>query len=76
MAEGETKKRRTPNFARTVIHELAGWSPYEKRAMDLLKVSRRRARSYLKKRLGTNKRTNKKLAHLELASREETLQKK
>ena len=61
-------------FVREVIHEVAGWSPYERRAMDLLKLDKRRtARCFLKKRLGTHKRAMRKLGRLEEVIQEENL---
>ena len=62
-------------FVREVVHELAGWSPYERRAMDLIKLEKRRtARAFLKKRLGTHKRAMHKLTHLEEVIQEENMQ--
>ena len=61
-------------LVREVIHELAGWAPYERRAMDLLKLDKRRtARCFLKKRLGTHARAMHKLTHLETVIQEENL---
>jgi len=71
--EGKQSGKRI-KFVREVIHELAGWCPYERRAMDLLKLDRRRqARVFLKKRLGTHKRAMKKLGHLETVIQQENL---
>ena len=75
----DTKKNRSSGkrskFVREVVHELAGWSPYERRAMDLIKLEKRRAaRSFLKKRLGTHKRAMHKLSHLENIIQEENMQ--
>ena len=62
-------------FVREVVHELAGWSPYERRAMDLIKLEKRRtARAFLKKRLGNHKRAMHKLTHLENVIQEENMQ--
>ena len=59
---------------REVIHEVCGWAPYERRAMDLLKLDKRRtARCFLKKRLGTHARAMQKLTHLENVIQEENL---
>ena len=72
---GQHSSGKRVNFARQVVHELAGWQPYEKRAMDLIKLERRRAaKQFLKKRLGTNTRAVKKLAKLEEVIQEENLQ--
>lgn len=61
-------------LVREVIHEVAGWAPYERRAMDLLKLDKRRtARCFLKKRLGTHSRAMHKLTHLENVIQEENL---
>jgi len=63
-------------FVRDVIHEVAGWAPYERRAMDLLKLDKRRtARSLLKRRLGTHSRAMRKLGKLEDVVQREALQK-
>ena len=71
--KGSSGKR--SKFVREVVHELAGWSPYERRAMDLIKLEKRRAaRSFLKKRLGTHKRAMHKLSHLENIIQEENMQ--
>jgi hypothetical protein len=69
MAEVEKKPRYIlPNkqLVRDIIHELAGFSPYEKRAIDLKKLGKDKlARNFLKKRLGTYKRAVQKAAQLE-----------
>ena len=73
--KGQHSSGKRVNFARQVVHELAGWQPYEKRAMDLIKLERRRAaKQFLKKRLGSNCRAVKKLAKLEEVIQEENLQ--
>ena len=62
-------------FVREVVHELAGWSPYERRAMDIIKLGKNKiARSFLKKRLGTHKRAMHKLHYLEDVIQEENMQ--
>ncbi|KAH0788261.1 ribosomal protein L36e [Histomonas meleagridis] len=71
--KGSSGKR--AKFVREVIHELAGWSPYERRAMDLIKLEKRKsARTFLKKRLGTHKRAMHKLVYLENIIQEENMQ--
>ena len=62
-------------FVREIVHEVAGLSPYERRAVDLLKLDKRRnARKFLKKRLGTHQRAMKKLIYLEQAIQAEAMQ--
>ena len=76
MASQEQKKQKgtRTKFVREIIHEVAGWSPYERRAMDLIKLERRRAaRVYLKKRLGSHQRAMHKLTKLEEVIQEEPL---
>ena len=72
--EQKKQKGTRTQFVRQVIHEIAGYAPYERRAMDLLKLERRRAATvYLKKRLGNHKRASKKLNNLENIIQEEAL---
>ena len=52
-------------LVREVVHELAGWAPYERRAMDIIKLG--------KKRLGTHSRAMHKLHHLEDVIQEENM---
>ena len=48
-------------FVREVILEVAGFSPYEKRVLELLKVGKeKRALKLLKAKLGTHKRAKNK----------------
>lgn len=48
-------------FVKEVIREVAGFSPYEKRTMELLKVGKeKRALKLLKAKLGTHKRAKVK----------------
>ena len=45
----------------TILRQVSGFSPYEKRVMELLKVNRdKRALKFCKARLGTHKRGKKK----------------
>ena len=44
-------------FTRDIIREVMGFAPYEKRAMEVLKVGKeKRAQRFCKKRLGTHQR--------------------
>lgn len=57
------KGRKTPHtkFVRALVQEVCGFAPYERRTMELLRVSRdKRALKFLKKRLGTHLRAKKK----------------
>ncbi|BES94550.1 unnamed protein product [Nesidiocoris tenuis] len=48
-------------FVRDLIREVCGHAPYEKRGMELLKVSKdKRALKFLKRRLGTHIRAKRK----------------
>jgi large subunit ribosomal protein L36e len=52
-------------FVREVIREVAGFAPYERRVMELVKNSRdKRARKLAKKRLGTFVRAKRKVEEL------------
>nr|CAJ17423.1 ribosomal protein L36e [Agriotes lineatus] len=52
-------------FVRELIREVVGHAPYEKRAMELLKVSKdKRALKFLKRRLGTHIRAKRKREEL------------
>ncbi|XP_034253031.1 60S ribosomal protein L36 [Thrips palmi] len=52
-------------FVRDLVREVMGHAPYEKRAMELLKVSKdKRALKYLKRRLGTHIRAKRKREEL------------
>merc|ERR1711904_749909 len=53
-------------LARDVIREVAGYTPYERRAMELLSQGfDKRALKFCKKRLGTHRRGKKKRLELE-----------
>ncbi|KAF5479073.1 hypothetical protein F2P56_005577 [Juglans regia] len=57
--KGKTSKR--VHFVRNLIREVAGFAPYEKRIIELLKVGKdKRALKVAKRKLGTHKRTKKK----------------
>ena len=57
--KGKLNKR--VSFVREVINEVAGYSPYEKRVMELLKVGKeKRALKLCKAKLGTHKRAKAK----------------
>eukprot|EP00118_Oscarella_pearsei_P028865 m.3143 g.3143 ORF g.3143 m.3143 type:complete len:109 (+) comp9071_c0_seq1:122-448(+) len=48
-------------FVRDLIREVSGFAPYEKRAMELLKVGRdKRALKFIKNRLGNHTRSKRK----------------
>ncbi|KLO18023.1 ribosomal protein L36e [Schizopora paradoxa] len=52
-------------FVRSVIREVAGFAPYEKRVMELIRNSKdKRARKLTKKRLGTMRRMKVKMEEL------------
>uniref|UniRef100_A0A3P8ZVW6 60S ribosomal protein L36 n=1 Tax=Esox lucius TaxID=8010 RepID=A0A3P8ZVW6_ESOLU len=52
-------------FVRDMIREVCGFAPYEKRAMELLKVSKdKRALKFIKKRIGTHIRAKRKREEL------------
>jgi large subunit ribosomal protein L36e len=52
-------------FVRELIREVAGFAPYERRVMELLKNSKdKRAKKLAKKRLGTLRRANFKVNEL------------
>jgi len=57
----EQQKSKHNKFIREVVRETVGFAPYEKRCMELLRISRdKRALKFLKKRLGTHLRAKKK----------------
>ncbi|OQR72352.1 60S ribosomal protein L36-like [Tropilaelaps mercedesae] len=52
-------------FVRDIVREVTGYAPYERRAIELLKVSKdKRALKFLKKRLGTHLRAKRKREEL------------
>ena len=53
-------------FVRAVVRECAGFAPYEKRCMELLRVSKdKRALKFCKKKLGTYLRGKRKRAEMQ-----------
>ncbi|KAF8579314.1 60S ribosomal protein L36 [Ramaria rubella] len=61
------KGRITPktSFTRQVIRDVAGYAPYERRVMELLRNSKdKKARKLTKKRLGTLLRAKRKIDEL------------
>ncbi|KAF7385858.1 hypothetical protein HZH68_013193 [Vespula germanica] len=70
VAKSKTEKEKTrqtkhSKFVRDLIREVTGHAPYEKRAMELLKVSKdKRALKFLKRRLGTHIRAKRKREEL------------
>ncbi|KAK4283072.1 hypothetical protein QN277_000067 [Acacia crassicarpa] len=66
--KGKTSKR--VHFVRSLIREVAGFAPYEKRITELLKVGKdKRALKVAKRRLGTHKRAKKKREEMSNALR-------
>lgn len=58
-------KTEKKTFVRSVIREVAGFSPYEKRVMELLRNSKdKKAKKLTKKRLGTLLRSKRKIEEL------------
>jgi large subunit ribosomal protein L36e len=52
-------------FIRDIVREVSGFTPYEKRAMELLKISKdKRTLKFLKRRLGTHIRAKRKREEL------------
>lgn len=48
-------------FIRSIVREISGFAPFERRTMELLRVSKdKRALKFLKKRLGTHLRGKRK----------------
>merc|ERR1712151_16612 len=60
-----TKKKRNGLFAKELVREVAGFAPYERRTMELIRtVSDKRVMRFTKKRLGTNKRAKAKVEEM------------
>ncbi|KAG8180013.1 hypothetical protein JTE90_020968 [Oedothorax gibbosus] len=52
-------------FVRDIVREVCGFAPYEKRAIELLRISKdKRALKFCKKRLGTHLRAKRKREEL------------
>ncbi|KAL1927171.1 hypothetical protein VTP01DRAFT_5134 [Rhizomucor pusillus] len=52
-------------FVRSIVREVAGFSPYERRIMELIKNSKdKRAKKLTKRRLGTLRRAKRKIEEL------------
>ncbi|CAB38606.1 60S ribosomal protein L36-A [Schizosaccharomyces pombe] len=61
--KGHLSKRTA--FVRSIVREVAGFAPYERRVMELIRNSQdKRARKLAKKRLGTLKRAKGKIEEL------------
>ena len=70
--KGKLNKRVT--FVREVIGEVAGFSPYEKRVLELLKVGKeKRALKLLKAKLGTHSRAKRKRENMSNALRKQKM---
>jgi large subunit ribosomal protein L36e len=60
---GKNKGKLTTHnkFVRDLVREVTGFSPYEKRAMELLRISKdKRCLKFLKKRIGNHIRAKRK----------------
>jgi large subunit ribosomal protein L36e len=61
--KGQLTKR--TKFVRSLIREVVGFAPYEKRVLELLKNSKdKKARKLAKRRLGTLRRAKRKIEEL------------
>merc|ERR1711959_44514 len=64
------------NLARSVIREVAGYAPYERRAMELLSQGfDKRALKFCKHRLGTHRRGKRKRLEMEAVLQSQKLKK-
>jgi large subunit ribosomal protein L36e len=65
IARRKGKSSKRVNLVRSVVREVAGFAPYERRCMELLRVNKdKRALKYCKKKLGTHKRGKAKREEL------------
>eukprot|EP00397_Hematodinium_sp_SG-2012_P065850 GEMP01096907.1.p2 GENE.GEMP01096907.1~~GEMP01096907.1.p2 ORF type:complete len:109 (+),score=31.93 GEMP01096907.1:65-391(+) len=68
---GKGKTHPRVKLVREIIREVAGFAPYERRMMELIKIgsaaTQKRALKFAKKRLGTHKRGKKKRESLQEA---------
>uniref|UniRef100_A0A0N5AM06 60S ribosomal protein L36 n=1 Tax=Syphacia muris TaxID=451379 RepID=A0A0N5AM06_9BILA len=62
--KGRITKRN--KLVRELVREIVGFSPYERRAMELLRISRdKKALKFLKRRIGAHKRALRKREELQ-----------
>ena len=62
-------------FVRDLVREVTGFSPYERRAMELLRISKdKRCLKFLKKRIGSHVRAKRKREEVRLFSYISTLE--
>ncbi|KRZ72715.1 60S ribosomal protein L36, partial [Trichinella papuae] len=55
------KLHKSVKFVRDLIREVCGFAPYERRAMELLRISKdKKALKYLKRRIGSHRRAKSK----------------
>ena len=72
LRKGKLNKRVA--FVREVISEVAGFSPYEKRCLELLKVGKeKRCLKLLKTKLGTHKRAKLKRENMSAELRKQRM---
>uniref|UniRef100_A0A8C3JJH8 60S ribosomal protein L36 n=1 Tax=Calidris pygmaea TaxID=425635 RepID=A0A8C3JJH8_9CHAR len=65
VTTGVKRLTKHTKFVRDMIREVCGFAPYERRAMELLKVSKdKRALKFIKKRVGTHIRAKRKREEL------------
>ena len=60
-SKNKGKQTNHNKFVRDLVREVTGFSPYEKRAMELLRISKdKRCLKFLKKRIGSHIRAKRK----------------
>ncbi|CAI5515109.1 unnamed protein product [Closterium sp. NIES-64] len=70
ISKPKTRASKRGAFVRGLIREVAGFSPYEKRIMELLKVGKdKRALKLAKRKLGTHRRAKVKREEMQTALR-------